>query len=302
MTSADPARSVRAAGYRFYFADEVAQQELQPCLDAIAHSRESLPAFEVKRKGKIRKSFTFSFRLGNRTVYCKSVRPKNVAAYGKGLLRASRARNFWMQTRRLEEMGFPGPRLIAFAEKRTGPFVRESLLLCDEVENAVPLSSYVQNILARRNSRRELWGFARQLGSFIGRMHRAGVAHGDLRLNNILVQSVGGEPRFVLLDHDRTDVKQPIPNRLRLKNIQQINLIFERGLNLTDRLRFFDSYHQALGRPPLNREAHLRELIAACERRLHRYIDESKDLKGLNPSGGYAVMMRAITTARRAAQ
>jgi hypothetical protein len=253
-----------------------------------------LPGFFATRKGRIRRSFTFRFQLGDRFVYCKKIEPKNLLALAKGLFRPSRARNFWEQTRRLEEMGFGGPRLLAFAERCRGPFVVESILICEEVANASPLSEHLKSLVSARNSRAGLWPFLYELGRFVGRMHRAGVAHGDLRLNNLLVQRIGQGTRFVLLDNDRTEIFARPPRRLLLKNLQQLNLIFLRGLNLTDRLRFFHSYHEALGRPPSDRKAHLMEVIAALERRLSRYIQESKDLEGISSEGNFRALMSAI--------
>jgi hypothetical protein len=281
-------------GFEFHFAGAGAAASLRPHLDAIIARPESLPGFFATRKGRIRRSFTFRFQLGDRGVYCKKVEPKSVVAYAKDLFRPSRARNFWEQTRKLETMGFGGPKLLAFAERRCGPFVLESLLICEEVANARPLSEHLKTLVAASNSRLVLWPFLRELGAFVGRMHRAGVAHGDLRLNNLLVQTVGQGTRFVLLDNDRTEIFARPPRRLLLKNLQQLNLIFLRGLNLGDRLRFFDAYHEAMGGAAHDREERLMEVIASLERRLRRYIAESKDLRDVPSDGGYRALMRAI--------
>src|SRR5436309_2709082 len=108
------------AGFKFHFAGSEEATSLRPHIEALIARPETLPGFVAARKGRIRRSFTFRFRLGQRAAYCKKVEPKSLLAYAKDLFRPSRARNFWEQTRKLEQMGFHGPKLLAFAERRRG--------------------------------------------------------------------------------------------------------------------------------------------------------------------------------------
>lgn len=291
-------RTGSAAGFRFHFADETEASQLRPYLDAMVTRPDSLPGYSIKRKGKIRKSLTFRFQLGDRVVYCKRVPPKDLLGYAKDVFRPSRARNFWLQTQRIQQLGFGGPRLIAFGERKRGPVLLESILLCEEVANAEPLSEHLRRIVRGPGSRAVLWSFLRQLGEFVGRMHRQGVAHGDLRVNNLLVQREGAGVRFVLLDNDRTKVFRKIPENLRLRNLCQINLIFLPGLNLSDRVRFLHAYHEAWGGTETNWKGHVEQVVAGCEQRLQRYIRESDDLRGITAKSDYRGMMAAICRAR----
>lgn len=292
--------TITAAGFEFHFTDAAAAEELRPLLERIVQRPETLPGFVMRRKGRIRKSLTFRFQLGPRGVYCKRVKPKDALALVKDLFRPSRARNFWEQTKRLEALGFPSPALLAFAERGSGPFVRESLLLNVEVNDAWPLGDYLEERLCKPGMHRERWRFARELGRFVGRMHHAGVAHGDLRSFNLLVQPSAEGARFLLIDNDRTKVSRAPRRRLLLKNLQQINLIFLPHLSMTDRLRFFEEYHAATDGTTRTRRAHLAEIIEACERRLERYVRESEDgLYQIGAVKGYRETMKAIQQFRQ---
>lgn len=291
------------AGFQFEFATEEDAARLRPYLEAMVANPRSLPGYTETRKGKIRKSYTYRFDLDSKRLFCKIVRAKSPLALVKDLFRPSRARNVWQQTKRLQERGFAVPRLVAFAERKTGPFVVESLLLNEEVENAIPLSEYLRIHCCQPGKHRERWRFVRQLGEFVGRMHHQGIAHGDLRLNNLLVQSTSDGVRFVLIDNDRTTISPHQRERLFLKNLQQVNLIFLPHLTFTDRLRFFDAYQRARGRSDSTRRSKLREVVASLERRLHRYIAESgEELPEATSARGYREMMRKIGRSRSGAK
>jgi hypothetical protein len=72
-------------------------------------------------------------------------------------------------------------------------------------------------------------------------MHAKGIFHGDLRLGNVLVVREGQKWRFFFIDNERTKKFYLLPNRLRLKNLVQINM-FRSGITNTDRMRFFKAY------------------------------------------------------------
>jgi len=83
----------------------------------------------------------------------------------------------------------------------------------------------------------------RKIGRLIGRLHRTGIVHGDLRPGNILVQHSGGEPVFYFIDNARNRFfKKSMPDRLRLKNLVQMNMLLMPHITHSNRLRFFRAY------------------------------------------------------------
>jgi tRNA A-37 threonylcarbamoyl transferase component Bud32 len=86
------------------------------------------------------------------------------------------------------------------------------------------------------------------LGSTIGRLHKTGVFHGDLRLNNILLYHRDKEVAFYFIDNERNRIYKKIPKYLIEKNLVQVNLVLPRYVTRQDRLRFYKSYNNVYGR------------------------------------------------------
>lgn len=64
--------------------------------------------------------------------------------------------------------------------------------------------------------------FLRRFGRFTGEMHRKRIAHGDYQWGNVLVQFSGNEPRFVLIDNDRTSFLTGRVYWYRMRNLIQM--------------------------------------------------------------------------------
>lgn len=87
-----------------------------------------------------------------------------------------------------------------------------------------------------------------KLGSTIGRLHKRGIFHGDLRLNNILLHHKDKEVDFYFIDNERNRVYQKIPKYLIEKNLVQVNLVLPKYVTRQDRLRFYKIYNKVYGR------------------------------------------------------
>jgi predicted unusual protein kinase regulating ubiquinone biosynthesis (AarF/ABC1/UbiB family) len=97
-------------------------------------------------------------------------------------------------------------------------------------------------------------------------MHALGIFHGDLRWGNILVDNSGSKRiRFAFIDNERTKHFSWLPNRYRLKNLVQLNMV-QAGLNVSnaDRMRFFKSYL-----------AHNQNLIPQREKWIRRILEKT---------------------------
>jgi tRNA A-37 threonylcarbamoyl transferase component Bud32 len=87
----------------------------------------------------------------------------------------------------------------------------------------------------------------KKFGKMIGELHKKGICHGDLRINNILVQESTDDVIFYFVDNERNRLFTKIPSRLIRKNLVQINMIQSPHINRQDRLRFFQAYCEAYG-------------------------------------------------------
>ena len=143
----------------------------------------------------------------------------------------------------LHRHGIPCPPVVALGLKKLGPIPLSSVLLTEEITDAPDIYAWItQTWLNAGDSVRMIRRqFIAALGSTIGRMHAAGIAHGDLRPRNILARLESGRWTFYLLDNERTRQFRRLPDRLRKKNLHQIGM-FPLGVSRTDRWRFFRAY------------------------------------------------------------
>lgn len=86
------------------------------------------------------------------------------------------------------------------------------------------------------------------LGSQVGLLHRAGIIHGDLRPNNILIKDEQATPEFYFIDNERNQLYKQPSMRLIIKNLVQIMMFFPEQLSFTYRQRFYKNYFKAVNR------------------------------------------------------
>jgi tRNA A-37 threonylcarbamoyl transferase component Bud32 len=87
----------------------------------------------------------------------------------------------------------------------------------------------------------------KKFGKTIGELHKSGICHGDLRVNNILVQESTDDVIFYFVDNERNGFFTKIPSKLVRKNLVQINMLQSPHISRQDRLRFFRAYCEAYG-------------------------------------------------------
>lgn len=195
----------------------------------------------------------------------------------KAWLRGSRATRAVRGAERLAAIGLDAPRTLALAEERGLLGVARAVLVSEAVVDRVGLERWsIDGELDWRGRRRIVAAAARA----VGRLHHAGLVHGDLRPSNLLVDLAGERATF--LDNERTR-----PSRRRheqLRNLVQLGVDQLGGPFATDRLRFVHAYVRATGGTREEARALAREvnaaIIARRERRRRRGLDP---LTGLAP-------------------
>jgi hypothetical protein len=191
----------------------------------------------------------------------------------KQLVRGSRAKRSCVAARELQAVGLRTPSVLGYGALAPGV----SWLLTREVP-AVGLGNYLDNFLRPPLSAKKLrwkWRVLQALGRAVGRMHNAGIVHGDLRLNNILIDSKADEPTFYIIDNERNRrYHRPVPRRMLVKNLVQLTLMHPRYGSRADRLRVLDAYLDAFecfDRRGLGRLiAEVERLSAQRQRKLER--------------------------------
>ena len=180
----------------------------------------------------------------NQKLYLKQYLYRSVWDFVKHLLRANRAERAFKAAIMLGENGLDSPEVVATGRLRCGPVCRTSFLVTRELENAkaiyiYPNEDWADQVNGTVRDKRE---FICALGRTIGRMHAAQIFHGDLRAGNVFAEKSEGKWRFYFLDNERTKKFRRLPQRLRLKNLVQINMLRAKTLTITDRMRFFRAY------------------------------------------------------------
>ena len=84
------------------------------------------------------------------------------------------------------------------------------------------------------------------LGQYIGQLHASGFCHGDLRPGNVLAQHNESGWQFSLIDNESNRCRDPLPGKLLLKNLMQLNMLTPAVLSRADRMRFLRAWRQEM--------------------------------------------------------
>jgi tRNA A-37 threonylcarbamoyl transferase component Bud32 len=181
-------------------------------------------------------------QLNGRTVYVKHYRDWSLAGRLARALGYSRARREWEFAGYLRSRGVPTPTVLAWCRQDA-----QEWLITEAVEPAQAADQWHLEQIWRDDppARRQVSRVAAAMGELVGRMHAAGILHGDLHCGNVLVRTDGPQPNLVLLDLHRMRRRGRLSRRQRTANLAQ--LYYDR-FNFTcvvDRVRFLKHYLRA---------------------------------------------------------
>jgi tRNA A-37 threonylcarbamoyl transferase component Bud32 len=132
----------------------------------------------------------------------------------RNAFRRSRAKRVWLNTWGFWLRHLPVPQPLMCLEERHLRLLERSYVLSEYVQDARPLNQVWED-LDEPQRRTALTHIA----MLLGRIHRFGGAHGDLKWNNLLITSVNGKPRVTFSDLDGSRM---IPATSRLKRIKDV--------------------------------------------------------------------------------
>ncbi|MBI5632850.1 MAG: hypothetical protein HZA15_05165 [Nitrospirae bacterium] len=166
----------------------------------------------------------------------------------KALVTGSRAHKAWQRGNELRARGFNTPDILMYGAQSLFFAPHRSFILMKCLTHSIGLHTLLQNHFSVPLAHEKVTlkrSFLESAGRFIGKMHARGIFHGDLRLDNILVQGwETGERTFSLIDNERNRYfrEKHISMACRLKNLVQVNMVVLPQITFADRLRFFRAY------------------------------------------------------------
>ncbi len=218
--------------------------------------------------------FHFSVEKNGRffVLYLKKYPYRSRIDYVKHLFRSSRAERAFQAGITLERYGLHTPQMAALLIKKKGSVLVENILITREIEQARALYAFFEDTPSPDSNlplhdKRQMIA---ELGKTIGRMHRAGIFHGDLRSGNVFVSKGAGHWTFFFIDNERTAKYPSLPFWLRNKNLVQLNML-QKNTAPTDRMRFLRAYADSAGLTKNRSRQVAKAVIKKTSRRLkHR--------------------------------
>ncbi len=131
-------------------------------------------------------------------------------------VRRSRALRAWLVNWYFLVRGIPVPVPLLCLEERRWRLLERSYVLMEFVENALTLRERWTRL--GENEKRDFLEFC---GNFLGRMHRMGMLHGDLKWDNILVGEIPSPDNLRLVDLDGSTTMKRFSHRRARKDFDR---------------------------------------------------------------------------------
>lgn len=164
---------------------------------------------EVLKPGS--RGFAVRVEIDGRSYFLKAYDCRGWVYRLRNALRRSRALHTWSVTWGFYKRGLPVPKPLICLEERRLRLLGRSYLFTEIVPEANDLEEVWS--LSRRGDKIELLS---RVGALMGKMHRTGCSHGDMKWNNILVLSGKTDPEVVFVDTDSARIASR-PSRKRIR-------------------------------------------------------------------------------------
>lgn len=200
----------------------------------------------------------------------------------------ARHRRFVRNGRKLREAGLNAPSVLDHGITSDLDRRKKVGYVLTAAFDGMGLGSFCSQYLVRSSTDSRIRQWKRRvmeaLGAEIAKLHNAGISHGDLRPDNVLLSCSSPEPRFCFIDNERN--RQHVFGITRgavVKNLVQLNMIWPEDLGASYRLRFLRSYLAHSTTRSLDGRALMRRVHAVTQRRLKGkarggYLDSDRQI------------------------
>ncbi len=172
------------------------------------------------KSSELAQVYRFEFR--NKIYYHKAFLQRSRWEPIKNVFKGTRAERSFKGHLLLEKNGFGTPKVVVVGKKGTSNFMITEAMADERGGRA-----YWQESLPVAEARGKTFitkrNLIQSLGCTIGKLHAAGIFHGDLRLNNMGIDSKKpGKWQFEFIDNERTRKFKRLPDTRRIKNLVQL--------------------------------------------------------------------------------
>ncbi len=194
----------------------------------------------------------YRLQIHSGDIYVKRYYFTNLKQTIQTLLHTHKAQKSWRIGRILLKKRLYTPQPIAYLTRRISLLSGEHILITEGITQGLSLRDYVRAYIqastelpAGRGKFSEKRALIRNVGEFLGRLHLAGIYHGDFTANNIFVECARpGHFRIYLIDLDSVRSTRWISSQRRIKNLDELgrNFLDLRVISTSDRIRFLKHY------------------------------------------------------------
>lgn len=187
----------------------------------------------------------------NLNAYYKEFLPRNRFEKFKSLFRGSRCQRARNQAKLLTKKGFNTPAILCWGKGKSSEF-----FISEKIKGEGFSSFMITHFLPPLDKNKLIQKriLLHEIGKLIGKLHENGIAHGDLRANNLLVEQITPSFIFNFIDNESNKFKNVLSTDQVIVNLVQISLIPSLLLSRTDILRLFKAYSKIYPRYRENKE------------------------------------------------
>ncbi len=174
------------------------------------------------------------------SVFFKLFLPRTPLEGIKAIFRGSRSRRFVQGTEALLKAGFLAPRVLCWDESFVMAMMGRGWVLTEAIDGRGVLDSWRK--LFPANDVKDIRRFVDEVAIQVSALHNAAIAHGDLRLNNMLVAFEDKNIKLFFIDNERSRKHSRLPFKERVKNLVQMNRDALNEIPIRYRAYFFARY------------------------------------------------------------
>ena len=186
----------------------------------------------------------FRFELEGRAFYLKRNRLHRwelLKQLSRGKLPPRSAHQEWRSIQAVTAAGIPTVKPVAFGESTCLGMETASFTVTEELYGARPLDELIRDGYLDRLVAQERRALISKLAALARKLHDAGMNHQDFYLNHFFI---GEDESVYLLDLQRVQLRQRVPERYLIKDLAQLNysVDYYGGFSRSDKMRFLKGY------------------------------------------------------------